>query len=85
MVDIYTNDVRGCMTHCCRCGLTIFRECTGEGEADGGFTRWNTFEPLPDGWEHHNDTGRLCPDCEHEYQRMMDHFMTPPPKVKEKE
>lgn len=42
--------INGQITICDRCGAEIFRKATGEGEADGGFTRWNKFEPYPDGW-----------------------------------
>ena len=40
----------GRLTTCDRCGATVFSKCTGEGEADGGYTRWNKFEQLPHGW-----------------------------------
>lgn len=43
--------VNGQLVTCDRCGKQIFRKCTGEGEADGGFTRWNDFESMPDGWD----------------------------------
>ena len=43
--------VNGQIVTCDRCGKQIFRKCTGEGEMDGGFTRWNTFEAMPDGWD----------------------------------
>lgn len=52
----------GRLITCERCGTTVFLECIGEGERDGGFTRWNKFEPLPEGWgsfEHYD----LCPEC----------------------
>lgn len=42
--------VNGQITTCDRCGAQVFSKCTGEGEADGGFTRWNDFEKLPEGW-----------------------------------
>lgn len=44
------SQVNGQLTTCARCGEQIFRRCTEECEADGGFTRWNTFEPYPEGW-----------------------------------
>ena len=43
--------VNGRITTCDRCGAEVFSKCTGEGEADGGFTRWNNFETLPEGWD----------------------------------
>ena len=42
--------VNGQIVTCDRCGKHIFLKCTGEGERDGGFTRWNKFESLPDGY-----------------------------------
>lgn len=43
--------MNGQIVTCDRCGAQVFRKCTGEGEADGGWTRWNNFEALPDGWD----------------------------------
>lgn len=42
--------VNGRLVSCDRCGEQVFLKCTGEGEADGGFTRWNNFESMPEGW-----------------------------------
>lgn len=70
--------VNGQLVTCDRCGKQIFRKCTGEGETDGGFTRWNTFEEMPDGWKlvavpkslswggngnGYNDYMQVCSDC----------------------
>jgi hypothetical protein len=71
--------VNGQLTICDRCGAQHFRKCIGEGEADGGYTRWNKFEDLPKGWgfvdvprKGIRASGRLrsdevsikvCPDC----------------------
>ena len=43
--------INGQITICDRCGAQTVRKCTAEGEADGGWTRWNNFEALPDGWD----------------------------------
>ena len=66
--------VNGRKYTCDRCGDETFCKCTGEGELDGGYTRWNKFEPLPTGWETHGDTGLLCPDCNGLYKRMIHSF-----------
>ena len=66
---------KGKLVSCDRCGKEIFLECAGEGEADGGYTRWNKFEDFPNGWDWHNDTGRLCPSCNKLYKEMLEHFM----------
>lgn len=63
--------INGQLTICERCGAQIFRKCTGEGETDGGFTRWNTFEPFPEGWDIVSvprglapfNHVRVCPTC----------------------
>lgn len=62
---------------CDRCGATTFCECTGEGERDGGYTRWNKFAPPPEGWGRTSDCKKLfnlCPDCKAEYQKLIDKF-----------
>lgn len=72
-------EVNGKIVTCDRCGAEIFLRTTGEGEADGGYTRWNKFEPYPEGWElvaipkktkaghanAYNSYLRVCPVCNH--------------------
>lgn len=65
----------GRLTTCDRCGITVFSKVVGEGERDGGFTRWNNFEPLPDGWKGHLETGTLCPCCNRQYEDFVTEFM----------
>ena len=70
--------VNGQIVSCDRCDAKIFLKCTGEGSADGGFTRWNTFEKMPDGWDlvavpkyvgwtgngnAYNNYMQVCPTC----------------------
>ena len=66
------SQVNGQLTTCQRCGAQIFRKCIGEGETDGGYTRWNKFEPYPEGWDlvsvpksagAPHDYLRVCPAC----------------------
>lgn len=62
---------------CDRCAATAFRECCGEGEADGGYTRWNKFDPPPEGWGTASDSKKffnLCPDCYTKYQKLIKEF-----------
>ena len=66
--------VNGRYYKCDRCWEQRFCKCTGDGEADGGFTRWNEFEPLPEGWESHVDTGLLCPTCNSMYKKLLANF-----------
>lgn len=69
-------EVKGKLITCDRgqCGATVFLKCTGAGETDGGYTRWNNFEPLPEGWGSHFETGTLCPKCDAEYKWLLDKF-----------
>ena len=66
--------INGRLTICDRCEEKVFSKCTGEGELDGGYTRWNKFEDLPEGWGWHSETGRLCPKCNDEYNSLIEKF-----------
>lgn len=68
-------EVNGKLQSCDRCGETVFLKVIGEGEADGGFTRWNKFEKAPDGWERCFEVGLLCPKCNEEYKNLLKWFM----------
>lgn len=48
---------------------------------DGGFTRWNKFEPAP-GWNMVDKVGDVCPKCWNDYQDMLDMYRKKPPEVK---
>lgn len=70
-------EVKGKLVTCDRpgCGRQVFLKTTGEGERDGGYTRWNTFEPYPEGWETHWEAGGiLCPGCAREYNVLLEQF-----------
>jgi hypothetical protein len=69
-------ETNGKLVTCDRCGKQVFLKCVGEGEADGGFTRWNKFENFPEGWEYHCEVGRLCPDCNGKYKNLVNTFMS---------
>ena len=66
-------EVNGKLVTCDRCGKQIFLKTTGDEERDGGYTRWNKFEPFPDGWAQigvptdflckKHRYFRVCPDC----------------------
>lgn len=79
------SQVNGQLSTCERCGAQVFRKCTGEGEMDGGFTRWNNFEPYPEGWglvdvpksagTRHGSL-RVCPDCHALWDKAInEHFL----------
>ena len=44
------SQAKGKLITCDICGAPVFLKTTGEGEADGGYTRWNEFEAFPEGW-----------------------------------
>lgn len=62
-------------------GAQVFFGCTGEGEADGGFTRWNKFEPAV-GWDLVLSVGDVCPDCKKDFEDMLEAFRRKPPTMK---
>lgn len=68
------SEVKGLLKTCDRCGNQVFLKCTGDREADGGFTRWNEFEKAPDGWNNATDVGTVCPRCWKEYVWLMDRY-----------
>ena len=92
--------INGQIVSCDRCGASVFRRCTGEGEADGGFTRWNDFEGLPDGWDlvaiprnrnapsgnAYNSYLHVCPACHAMWDKVVnDGFLMGTPYYKETE
>lgn len=56
----------GMMETCDWCGRRYFRPHKGTDYADGGFTKIDKYEPLPDGWTNRLGMGSLCPDCSKE-------------------
>ena len=70
--------VNGQRVTCDRCGETCFVKTTGDGELDGGFTRWNKFEPLPPGWATKVIAGKgmdLCHNCAAEWELTEKEYM----------
>lgn len=67
----------GMLLKCDRCGAEVFLECIGEGERDGGYTRWNKFEDRPEGWTNSTPTsvGTLCPKCNKLWEHTIKTFM----------
>lgn len=74
----------GQLRTCDRCGKTIFLKTTGEGELDGGYTRWNKFEDAI-GWTTERDIGDLCPDCTELLNILKKNFAEEVQKFKNKE
>ena len=63
----------GRLYKCDRCGAQAFVKTIGDGEADGGFTRWNKFEPLV-GWNSTLEVGLLCPACDAKWKHLVERF-----------
>lgn len=57
------SEVEGKLLVCDVCGKTVFLKYVGDGERDGGFTRWRKYEDKPEGWGVWYGLGTLCPSC----------------------
>lgn len=77
------SDTIGLLKTCDRCGEQVFLKCTGVGETDGGFTRWNKFEPPPSGWNYIKDVGTVCPKCWEDYAWVLEQYKKRTPQEKE--
>jgi hypothetical protein len=69
----YMSQTIGKRVICDRCKAEVFCEYIGEGETDGGYTRWKKFAPLPDGWGF-VELHELCPVCMKEWNAICDGF-----------
>ena len=63
------------VTKCKRCGETVFLRYLSKKELDGGFTKIEEFEKIPDGWENSFELGMLCPVCHEKFESMKKDFM----------
>ena len=59
------------------CEEHIMRAKIGEGETDGGYTKYAKYEPKPEGWGY-VDSKDLCPDHYQYYLDMIAEFWEPP-------
>lgn len=70
---------KGLLVSCDRCGATTFREYIGKGDADGGYTTWDKFESIEEGWEFcqvdFRKNIRLCPTCAQRWKHHVDMFL----------
>lgn len=52
---------------CDLCGRSVFLKYIGEGESDGGFTKWRKYEEKPKGWSSMSCVRfifpNVCPSC----------------------
>ena len=66
----------GRMYVCERCYAWTFCERTETESLDGGFTKVDHYEKLPEDWDSHVETGLLCGRCNTEYKELFAKFMT---------
>lgn len=64
----------GKLIKCDICGDCVFLKTIGDGETDGGYTRWNKFENAPKGWSYDiKINGKYvdsCPKCTARYNEL---------------
>lgn len=65
---------KGKMVTCCRCENWVFLEFIGKEHGDGGYTTWDKFEELPEGWLYASQFGDLCPECAREFKTWVNEF-----------
>lgn len=71
---------KGMLRTCDICGATAFAKATKDGEADGGYTRWNNFEAFPEGWSNKIEIDRKsidsCPKCTAKYDELYERLIS---------
>lgn len=68
--------VSGYLVTCSRCGATIFLKKLETRTTDGGYTRYDVMEELPDDWlPIYELGGHLCPECSKEFKKLIHNFM----------
>ena len=58
------------------CSEQVMLRKIGEGETDGGYTRYDMYEPVPEGWGY-KDNKDLCPSHHQDYLDMIQEFWDP--------
>lgn len=74
---------KGIIETCDRCGISTFRKYLKTEDYDGGFTKLDNFEALPNGWHRYNEpniddkynTVTLCPKCSSQYIELFANFI----------
>ena len=73
---IFIGEAKGMLLTCDSCGAACFLRTVGDGVTDGGYTKWNKFEDLPEGWRYiDRNIAQLCPNCNAEYEELITRFM----------
>lgn len=68
------SEQKGKMITCSRDNNFVFLKYIGKGEADGGYTTWDEFEPLPKEWMYQSECGYLCPECAKQFKIFVNKF-----------
>ena len=66
--------VYGKLVTCSRCGATIFLKYLRKGDTDGGYTKYDIYEELPEDWLNGTEFGDLCPECTLEFKTWVNQF-----------
>ena len=67
-------ETKGKMITCKRDNNWVFLKYLGEGDVDGGYTKYDKYEKLPDDWLYETRFGYLCPKCAREFREFMTNF-----------
>lgn len=71
---------KGMLVTCDICGATVMLKTTGDGEADGGYSRWNKFERAPEGWRCKVEVDKkcldTCPKCTAKYDELYERLIS---------
>lgn len=71
---------KGKIVTCDKCGRECRRKLIDTTEADGGFTHVERFEEMPETWKYRYEIGYLCPECNGEYELLLQNFMIGSPQ-----
>lgn len=70
------SEILGKTIICDRCGKTHFLQYKKTDSFDGGYTKIDSFEQMPEGWKLHYDLiGLLCDECDKEYSDFLNKFL----------
>lgn len=65
----------GKLISCSRCGTAAFLAYEGTEALDGGYTKYDKFEPVPKNWISTSQFGYLCPSCAKLFQDKLTTFL----------
>lgn len=66
--------VKGMLIECTRCGKTHFLERLEDGVTDGGYTKYEKYQPEPKDWLWSSEFGYLCSECAPEFRTLITTF-----------